>query len=70
MMDITVKVIKELDDGGAICTLDMDKEAVQYLIGEGFLTVLRRALDSSESHIKSEVLEEALKEADSGQGAD
>jgi hypothetical protein len=63
-------VIKELDDGGAICTLDMDKEAVQYLIGEGFLTVLRRALDSSESHIKPSVLDEALKEADSGQGAD
>jgi hypothetical protein len=58
MMDITVKVIKELDDGGAICTLDMDKEAVQYLIGEGFLTVLRRALDSSESHVKPELLEE------------
>ena len=57
-MDITVKVIKELDDGGAICTLDMDKEAVQYLIGEGFLTVLRRALDSSESHVKPELLEE------------
>ena len=69
-MDITVKVIKELDDGGAICTLDMDKEAVQYLIGEGFLAVLRRALDSSESHIKPSVLDKALKEADSGQGAD
>ena len=57
-MDITVKVIKELEDGGAICTLDMDKEAVQYLIGEGFLTVLRRALESSESHVKPELLEE------------
>jgi len=58
MMDITVKVIKELEDGGAICTLDMDKDAVQYLIGEGFLTVLRRALDSSESYIKPELSEE------------
>lgn len=64
MMDITVKVIKELEDGGAICTLDMDKEAVQYLIGEGFLAVLRRALDSSDSHIKPEILDEALKEAE------
>jgi hypothetical protein len=57
-MDITVKVIKELDNGSAICTLDMDKETVQYLIGEGFLTVLRRAIDSSESYVKPELLEE------------
>ena len=57
-MDITVKVIKELDNGGAICTLDMDKDAVQYLIGEGFLTVIKRALDSSESYVKPELLEE------------
>jgi hypothetical protein len=64
MMDITVKVIKELEDGGAICTLDMDKEAVQFLIGEGFLTVLKRALDSSESHIKPKILDGALKEAE------
>jgi hypothetical protein len=64
MMDITVKVIKELEDGGAICTLDMDKEAVQYLIGEGFLAVLKRALDSSESHIKPKILDEALKETE------
>jgi hypothetical protein len=63
-MEIEIKVIKELEDGGAICTLDMDKDVVQYLIGEGFLTVLRRAIDSSESHIKPEMLEEALKETE------
>ena len=57
-MEITVKVIKELDDGGAICTLDMDRETVKYLIGEGFLTIMRRALDSSESYVKPELLEE------------
>ncbi len=57
-MDITIKVIKELDNGGAICTLDMDKETVQYLIGEGFLTVITRALATSESAVKPEMLEE------------
>jgi len=57
-MNIIVKVIKELDDGGAICTLDMGKEEVQYLIGEGFLAVMRRAIASSESFVKPEMLEE------------
>ena len=64
MMDITVKVIKELKDGGAICTLDMDKDAVEYLIGEGFLTVLRRALESFESHIKAEILDKETESKD------
>lgn len=57
-MNITVEKLKELPDGSAICTLDMDKEAVQYLIGEGFLTVIRRALETSESAVKPDMLEE------------
>ena len=57
-MDIEVKMIKELEDGGAICTLDMDNEAKEYLIGEGFLTVIKRALETSESYVKPELLEE------------
>jgi hypothetical protein len=57
-MNVTVEMLKELPDGSALCTLDLDKEAVQYLIGEGFLTIMRRALDSSESHVKPELLEE------------
>jgi hypothetical protein len=62
MMDIKVKMIKELKDGGAICTLDMDEEAKEYLIGEGFLSVIRRALDSSESHVKPEMSAEEHKD--------
>jgi hypothetical protein len=54
-MDIQVKMIKELEDGGAVCTLDMDEEAKEYLIGEGFLAVIRRALNSSESYVKPEM---------------
>lgn len=57
-MDIQVKMIKELEDGSAICTIDMDEEAKEYLIGEGFLTVIRRALETSESAVKPEMLEE------------
>jgi len=56
-MNIEVKMIKELDDGGAICTLDMDEDAKEYLIGEGFLAVIRRALDTSESYVKPELKE-------------
>ena len=57
-MDIQVKMIKELEDGGAICTLDMDNEAKEYLLGEGLLTILKRALETSESYVKPELLEE------------
>jgi hypothetical protein len=58
-MNITVEKMKELPDGSAICTLDMDKEAIQYLVGEGFLAVIKRALETSESAIKPEMLAES-----------
>lgn len=57
-MDITVEMIKELPDGSAICILELDKEAVQFLIGEGFLAVMRRAVASSESFVKPEMAEQ------------
>jgi len=56
-MNIEVKMIKELEDGGAICTLDMDEDAKEYLIGEGFLAIVKRALQTSESYIKPELKE-------------
>jgi hypothetical protein len=58
LMDITVEMLKELPDGSALCTLELDKDAVQFLIGEGFLTIMRRALDSSESYVKPELLDQ------------
>jgi len=57
-MDITVEMLKELPDGSALCVLELDKDAVQFLIGEGFLTIMRRALDSSESYVKPEMLDQ------------
>jgi hypothetical protein len=56
-MDITVKMIKELEDGSAIVSIEMDKDAKEYLIGEGFLVVIERALKSSEVVIKEGMLE-------------
>ena len=57
-MDIRVKMIKELEDGSAICTLEMDEETKEFLIGEGFLTIIKRALETSESYIEPKPLEE------------
>tara|TARA_R110000868_G_scaffold301295_1_gene561751 strand:- start:2082 stop:2285 length:204 start_codon:yes stop_codon:yes gene_type:complete len=53
-MDIKCKMIKELSDGSAIVSIELDEEAKDFLIGEGFLTVVTRALETSESYIKSE----------------
>lgn len=54
-MHIKVKLVKENKDGSAICELDLDREAKDWLIGEGgegFLHVLSKALDMSESCVK------------------
>ena len=51
MMEIKCKMIKELPDGSAIVTIDLDEDAKEFLIGEGFLVVIKRALESSESYI-------------------
>ena len=48
-MKIQTKLLKERKDGSAIVSLDLDKEAKDWLIGEGFLTVLSKALGLSES---------------------
>jgi F0F1-type ATP synthase epsilon subunit len=50
-MDIKCKLIKELDDGSAIVTIEMDEEAKEWLIGEGFITVLQEAIKISKTYI-------------------
>ena len=50
-IQMTVKMLKELPDGSAIVTIDMNEETKEYLIGEGFLATIKRALDTSESKI-------------------
>jgi hypothetical protein len=51
IMEIKCKMIKELPDGSAIMTVDLDEDARDFLIGEGFLVVVKRALESSESYV-------------------
>jgi len=51
-MHLKTKLIKENKDGSAIVELDLDRQAKDWLIGEGFLYVLNKALDMSESCVK------------------
>ena len=50
-MDIKCKLIKELDNGGAIVSIDMDEEAKDFLISEGFIKVLGESLKNSKTYI-------------------
>jgi len=53
-MRLKTKLIKENKDGSAIVELDLDKEAKDWLIGEGFLHVLSKAVGMSESYVKKQ----------------
>ena len=52
-MDIKCKLIKELPDGGAIVSIDMDQEAKDWLISEGFIAVLKESLKNSKTYISA-----------------
>lgn len=53
-MDIKCKLIKELDNGSAIVSIEMDEEAKDWLIGEGFITVLKESLKNSKTYISAD----------------
>jgi hypothetical protein len=56
-MEISVLKMHELEDGSAIVELDLDEEAKEWLIGEGFLSVLKRSLKVSKSVVKKKKLQ-------------
>jgi hypothetical protein len=58
-MDIKSKLIKELPDGSAIVSLEMDEEAKDWLLGEGFIFVLKEAIARSKTRVKPEMLKAA-----------
>jgi hypothetical protein len=60
-MEIKIQKLIEQDDGSAIVLLDMDNDAKEFFIGEGFLAVLKRSLYTSESYISSELVAKAKK---------
>lgn len=44
-MDIKLKVIKENKDGSANAIVDFDKEGLEFLVQEGLLAVITRAIE-------------------------
>ena len=58
MMEIKVEKMKELEDGSAIVWLEMDLEAKDFFIGEGFLAVLKRSIGDSDSYVNQKEMED------------
>ena len=54
-------MIKELDDGSAIVSIELDQEAKDWLIGEGFTVIMKEALKMSKTYVSPEMLEKAKK---------
>jgi hypothetical protein len=44
-MNVEIRIIRENEDGSADCELELDKEAKELLITEGFLCLVRQYLD-------------------------
>ena len=44
-MKMELKHMKEMEDGSAICELELDDDAKRYLIEKGFIEMLQIALD-------------------------
>ena len=60
-MKISCKLIKELDDGSAIVSIELDQEAKDWLIGEGFTVIMKEAIKMSKTYVSPEMLEKAKK---------
>jgi len=43
-MKIECSELEEQEDGSALCQLELDKEAKEYLINIGFLEILKSAI--------------------------
>ena len=60
-MKISCKLIKELDDGSAIVSIELDQEAKDWLIGEGFTVIMKEAIKMSKTYVSPEMLEKTKK---------
>lgn len=65
-MKISCKLIKELDDGSAIVSIELDQEAKDWLIGEGFTVIMKEAIKMSKTYVSPEMLEKAKKVPNKG----
>lgn len=60
-MKISCKLIKELDDGSAIVSIELDQEAKDWLIGEGFTVIMKEAIKMSKTYVSPEMLKKVKK---------
>jgi hypothetical protein len=49
-MKIKLEIISENEDGSAIATVELDRETINFLSGEGLMAIIERAIESSESY--------------------
>jgi hypothetical protein len=54
-MKIEVTNYEENEEGGAVSTLELDQEAIRFLVEKGVNAILKEALDNFEKEIKNEV---------------
>ena len=54
IMEIKVNGFVEQEDGSAICNLDMDNEAKEFLINQGFIKILTEGLSKFELEFKDD----------------
>ena len=59
-MEIKCKLIKELPNGSAIVSIELDEEAKDWLIGEGFMVVLKESLKNSKTYISPADVKKAM----------
>jgi len=50
-MKVKLEIISENEDGSAIATVELDRETINFLSGEGLMAIIERAIESSESYI-------------------
>ena len=51
-MDITIKVIRENEDGSADALVNFDKEGLEFLVQEGTISILKQYIEQQKKEKK------------------
>jgi len=52
-MEITVEHMEELPDGGAICVVHYDEEALQFLVQKGVVAAIKEGIEQEKECLKN-----------------
>lgn len=52
-MEITVELMEELPDGGAICVVHYDEEALQFLVQKGVVAAIKEGIEQEKECLKN-----------------